>query len=349
MKPVLSIVIPVFNEAPNITLLRERLSAALNGTAFAYEVICVDDGSLDGSGELLNSLARADARWKVIHFSRNFGHQAAITAGIRQSVGDAVITMDADLQDPPEVIPELIAAWRAGNEIVYAKRRIRHGESVMKRSTAAAFYWLLSKMSRTQIPRCVGDFRLLDRKVVEALIGMKESHPFLRGMISWVGFRSKDIEFERDARYKGKTHYSLRKMAALALDGITSFSKTPLRIATYLGFLVAFFSFIAAAYTLISRFVYHTTIQGWASLMTALLFLGGIQLICLGILGEYVGRIHEEGKKRPLYIIQPNGPNSIPVLHERQRGETLVARGAQKNSPRADAEIPSATREGETA
>jgi dolichol-phosphate mannosyltransferase len=298
---MISVVIPIFNEAPIIPELHRRLTDVLQKCAL-YEIVFVNDGSSDGSLRELVNLCQGDQHCKIIDFSRNFGHQCAITAGLHNAVGDAVIIMDGDLQDPPELISELLAKWREGFEIVFAQRTARQGERIYKRLTAKVFYRLIKQFSDVPIPLDAGDFRLLDRKVVNELNRMGENARFLRGMISWLGFRQTAIAYNRDMRFSGKTKYSLKKMFRLAFDGMTSFSSFPLSIATYLGFLVASFSGLYAIVVLIKRMLGHT-VPGWTSLMLVILFLGSVQLVCVGILGQYISRIFNETKHRPLYVI----------------------------------------------
>lgn len=302
-KARVSIVTPVFNEVEVIELFYERVRrvmAALD--SMAYELIFVDDGSTDGSYEKLVALANSDADTKIIKFSRNFGHQIAITAGIDLAKGDAVVVIDADLQDPPEVIKAFIEKWQEGYDVVYGVRTKRDGESKMKLLTAAAFYRLLHRIIKLDIPVDVGDFRLMSRRVVDEFMKLREKDRFVRGLVSWVGFKQTGVQYLRDKRLAGQTKFPYRKMIKFALDGITSFSNFPLKLASWLGY---FTSFLALLY-LCSVFVQKAlgyTVQGWATIMVAVLFIGGIQLISIGIIGEYVGRIFNETKQRPLYVI----------------------------------------------
>jgi dolichol-phosphate mannosyltransferase len=302
-KTLISIVTPVFNEVEVVDLFYDRVRKAMDGIeATAYELIFVDDGSKDGSYEKLVALAKRDPNTKIIKFSRNFGHQIAITAGIDLANGDAVVAIDADLQDPPEVIKEFVAKWQEGYDVVYGVRDKREGESKMKLLTAAAFYRLLQRIIKLDIPVDVGDFRLMSRRVVDAFKELKEKDRFVRGLVSWVGFKQTGVHYFRDKRFAGETKFPYRKMLRFALDGITSFSDVPLKMASWLGY---FTSFLALLY-LCSVFVQKAlgdTVQGWATIMVGMLFLGGVQLISLGIIGEYVGRIFNEVKQRPLYVI----------------------------------------------
>jgi len=299
---LVSVVIPIYNEENIIQELFKRLNKTLKEFE-EFEVIFVNDGSKDNSLTLLKQIHSTDERFKIINFSRNFGHQISITAGIHHAAGDAVIVMDGDLQDPPELIPSLIEKWRDGNELVYAKRRVREGETKFKLLTAKWFYRILNAMSEVEIPLDTGDFRLMDRKVVNELNAMNENHRFIRGMVSWIGFRQTALSYDRDKRFDGETKYPLKKMLKFALDGITSFSSIPLYFSMYIGFGVAI---LAMAYILVVliKFFLGVTLPGYASLMVAILFLGGVQLITIGILGQYIGRIFTESKRRHLYIIE---------------------------------------------
>lgn len=301
---LISVVIPIFNEEAIISELHRRLTAVMAGMPEAYELVFVNDGSRDRSVELLKDLAARDDHSRLVNLSRNFGHQIAITAGMDHARGDAVVIIDADLQDPPEVIPELAAKWREGFDVVYAVREQRRGESLFKRATAAGFYRLISKITNVDIPVDTGDFRLMSRTAVEGLKRVREKNRFVRGLVAWLGFKQTGVKFVRHERFAGETKYPLKKMLKFAFDGITSFSFLPLQLATYMGFLVSGASFLGILYVVYLRVFAHATIVGWASLMAVLLFLGGVQLITIGIIGEYIGRIYEEVKGRPLYLTQ---------------------------------------------
>ncbi|MEZ4599304.1 MAG: glycosyltransferase family 2 protein [Syntrophotaleaceae bacterium] len=300
---VLSIVVPLYNEEDVIHEIYSRLKTMLCQFHLNHEVILVNDGSKDGTLSLAKELCRKDEDVKLISFSRNFGHQIAITAGMDRACGDAVVVIDGDLQDPPEIIPEMVEKWQDGYQVVYGVRTRREGETRFKLLTAAIFYRLLRKLTSIDIPADSGDFRLLDRKVVEELKKMREKARFIRGMVSWIGFRQCKVEYVRQVRHAGETKYPLKKMIRFASDGILSFSQLPLKISSAFGFLSALVSFVFLGYGLMTRFFYpERVVPGWASIFVAVLFLGGIQLIAIGILGEYLGRIYEEMKGRPIYI-----------------------------------------------
>jgi dolichol-phosphate mannosyltransferase len=296
-------VIPIWNEQAVIPVLYERVVQVLESTAEQWEVLFVNDGSTDRSLALLVALQANDPRVKVLNFSRNFGHQIAITAGCDYAEGDAVIVMDADLQDPPEVLLRMIDRWREGYDVAYAVRTKRAGETRFKLWSASLFYRLIRSIAEIDIPMDAGDFRLMDRKVVLAMRGLREKNRFMRGLSSWVGFKQVAVEYERAARYAGETKYPLRKMVRLAFNAITSFSHLPLQMATYTGFFFAGFSGLGIVLAVIMRLFGHQQLLGQATTLVSVLFLGGVQLIFLGILGEYLGRIYDEVKNRPLYIV----------------------------------------------
>lgn len=299
-KPKLSIVIPVYNEQGNIQELYNNLVSVLK---VPYEIIMVDDGSTDASLAKITELSRKDPKVKAISFSRNFGHMVALCAGLDNASGDAVITMDADLQHPPQLIPELLAKWQSGAEVVNTLRKETKGAGFLKNITAGLFYWLINKIAKINLPSSAADYRLLDRKVVDTLKNVRERSRFLRGLISWVGYKQEFISYQADPRFSGKTKYSFSRMFSFAIDGITSFSSFPLRLSTYLGLITAFFSFLYVLYAVYIRIFTNQAITGWASVLIAVLFIGGVQLIFLGIIGEYLGRVYEETKQRPLYIV----------------------------------------------
>lgn len=300
----LSVVVPFHNEESNIDHLFERLFFVLNRLNLTYEIICVDDGSKDNTLKCLIAHHQRNPAIKVVSLSRNFGKEVALTAGIDHSQGKAVIPIDADLQDPPELIEQLINKWREGYDIVYAKRHLRLDDSWLKRLTAQAFYYTIGKLSHVDIPANVGDFRLLDRRVVQALKQMPERTRFMKGVFAWVGFKQCSILYDRQPRYQGQTTWNYWKLWNFALDGIISFSNIPLKIWTYVGFSLAVFAFLYATFLIIFTLIVGIMVPGYMSLIVVVLFIGGVQLIGLGIIGEYLGRVHEEVKQRPLYLIQ---------------------------------------------
>jgi dolichol-phosphate mannosyltransferase len=302
-QPVFSVVAPVLNEEETITAFYQQVTAVMEGLGEPYELILVNDGSTDRSYEVMRCLHEQDPRVHVVDFSRNFGHQIAISAGLDQARGRAVIIIDSDLQDPPQVIPRLVERWRQGAEVVYAQRTKRAGETRFKLVTAALFYRLMRVLTAVDIPHDTGDFRLLDRRVVDALVAMREHHRFMRGLSAWVGFRQEAVPYDRQERFAGRTKYPLRKMIRFSIDAITSFSHVPLQLATTFGFLLAGLSLVGILVAIILRIVTHAII-GQASTLILVLFMGGIQLIFLGIIGEYLGRIYDEVRARPLYIIR---------------------------------------------
>jgi dolichol-phosphate mannosyltransferase len=302
MTPVFSIIAPIYNETGCLAELHNRVNDVMEQAGETWELILVDDGSTDGSTDMIRDLAKNDSHVKPVIFARNFGHQIAVTAGMDYARGDAVVIIDADLQDPPEVILDLIAKWREGYEVVYAQRAEREGETWFKLVTASLFYKLIYRITDVKIPLNTGDFRLLDRKVVNVMNSMRERHRFLRGMSAWVGFKSIGVSYNRAARYAGKTKYPFKKMLKLALTAITSFSYMPLQIAMWVGFIAAGISIMAIPVVIVLRLIGSQFFFGQATTLIAVLFLGGVQLICAGILGEYIGRIYDEVKGRPLYI-----------------------------------------------
>ncbi len=307
---MISVVVPFLNEEENLPVLYECLAKMFEGRNETAEFLFVDDGSTDGSVACLETVRAADPRIRLLQLSRNFGHQAAITAGLDQAAGDAVVIMDADLQDPPEVIPDLLAKWHEGFEVVYAVRRKRKGEGFLKKMLAACFYRLFRTLCSVRVPVDAGDFRLLDRKVVDALKTMRERHRYMRGMTSWVGFRQCAVEYDRAARRAGKTKYPVWKSLRLAWDGITSFSAKPLQWMMSMGLCIAVVSAVLAVRIIVLRLAGASDmVTGWASLMVLILFLGGVQLAGIGLLGQYISRIFDESKKRPLYVLRANPPD----------------------------------------
>jgi len=304
VKPTYTIIAPIYNEIENIQVLYQRVSEVMDSTGEPWEFVMVDDGSSDGSTKAILDLKDKDDKIVPVIFARNFGHQIAVTAGLDHSQGEAVVIIDADLQDPPEVILDLIAKWKEGYEVVYATRAKREGETWFKLFTAAAFYRTIQRITDVNLPMDTGDFRLLDRKVVHVMNNMREKHRFLRGMSVWVGFKQTGVEYDRAERYAGETKYPLKKMFRLASDAITGFSYFPLKLATYLGFIAAGLSILTLLIVIILRLTGSLPLLGQATTLIAVLFLGGVQLISLGMLGEYVGRLYDEARGRPLYIVR---------------------------------------------
>ncbi len=330
--PTLSVVVPLFNEEGNVAALVERIAAIVEQLPGrpSYEIVLVNDGSRDATLSRIRDQMRVRPNIVLVNLSRNFGHQLAATAGLDVARGDAVILMDGDLQDPPELIARFVESWREGHDVVYAVRRTRKGESAFKLLTARIFYRTIKRLTNVSIPVDTGDFRLMSRRVVEALKRSRERHRFLRGLVSWAGYEQIGIEYDREERFSGTTKYPLRKMLKFAIDGITSFSDVPLRFASYLGFTVSAAAFIYALVIIIFRAFHLGTpeyARGWASTMVVILFLGGVQLIGIGILGEYLGRIYDEVKGRPLYLIA-DVERSDPSMN--QSPELSKDQGSQK-------------------
>lgn len=302
---LISVVVPVYNEEAVIPELIRRLNdATSSGIDATFELIFVDDGSSDRSLALLSEFADTNSAIKVVALSRNFGHQSALLAGLNKASGDAVISLDADLQDPPELIPLLIEKWSNGSDIVYAKRRLRRGENRFKLVTASLFYRLLDRLSDTNLPRDVGDYRLISRHVLDELLALQERSLYLRGMVAWTGFRQSTVEYDRESRFAGTTKYPLKKMVGLATDALLSFSERPLRFVTRIGLSITAISFAFLIFVLVTAiFGGGEPVRGWLSVFAAVLTLGGVQIICIGIVGEYISRIYRDTKKRPLYIV----------------------------------------------
>jgi len=309
---LLSVVAPAYNEVELIGTFVQRTFAAL--ADYAFELVVVDDGSSDGTGEALDRLADSDRRLRVVHLSRNFGHQAALTAGLEHAAGNVVAMIDADLQDPPELIPKMVEQWEAGSDVVYAVRREREGETAFKLATASWFYKLFNKLTQVDLENNSGDFRLLDRRALDALLSMTERSRFLRGMTVWVGFTQTAVQYERGARSAGETKYTLRKMVRFSIDAITSFSHLPLQLSTYIGLLFALVAFVAIPVVIALR-AFGSYLPGFGTITIILLLMGGLILMALGVIGEYVGRIYDEVKHRPLYIVREerNRPEDLPL------------------------------------
>ena len=299
----LSVIIPSYNEERNVGIMHERLTKTLSEITDSYEMIFVNDCSKDQTLLRIKELAERDSHVKYLSFSRNFGHQIAVSAGLDFCTGEAVVIIDGDLQDPPELITQMYERYKEGYKVVYAKRKTREGETWFKKATAKIFYRLLASMTSIDIPVDVGDFRLIDRVIVEHLRNMPEKSKYIRGQIAWIGYKQTFVEYHRDARLYGTTNYPLKKMLRFALDGITAFSDKPLKIASGLGIFSAIVSLLALVYALISHFCFHATITGWTSLILSVLFIGGVQLITIGIIGEYIARINNDVRNRPLYIL----------------------------------------------
>ena len=300
----LSVVVPCYNEEQVIAACHDTLTRVLSAAIRDYQIVYVNDGSTDNTYELLREMQRSDARVKVVDLARNFGHQVALSAGLEHADGAAVALMDADLQDPPAVLVQMFHLWEQGYEVIFGVRKTRAGESWFKLTCAKTFYRILSFFSDTKIPLDTGDFRLMDRKAVDALLRLPERHRFLRGLSIWIGFRSYGLEYERQPRAAGVTKYPVHKLARLALDGILSFSIVPLRLVSFAGILTVGASIVSAAYALLSRLLVGTWVPGWSLLFIGMLFIGGIQMLGLGIVGEYIGRIYTEAKQRPLYLVR---------------------------------------------
>jgi glycosyltransferase involved in cell wall biosynthesis len=299
---LLSVVVPVYNEEQVLNEFHRRLASVLDKLPANSEIIYVNDGGLDNTLNIIEGLRDQDPRVALVDLSRNYGKDVALTAGLDHSKGEAVVVIDADLQDPPELILEMVAAWKDGYEMVYAKRIVRQGESFLKKATANIFYRLIQYFSRVKIPKDTGDFRLLSRRAVNALLQMRERNRFMKGMFAWIGYSQKAIYYRRDPRYAGKTKWSYWRLWNFALDGLTSFTIAPLKISTYLGLTIAFGAFVYSVYIIIKTLLFGEPVRGYPSLMVVILFLGGIQLIGIGIIGEYLGRMFDETKQRPLYL-----------------------------------------------
>jgi dolichol-phosphate mannosyltransferase len=304
MQPTISVILPVYNECETLLELKARLTPILEECAGgSFEVLFVDDGSRDGSDQIIDEFHDRDPRFKAIHFSRNFGHQAALQAGLDAAEGDTIALMDADLQDPPELLKQFIYYWRQGYDVVYAVRKKRK-ESIWKRTAYAVFYRTMKAVSEIDVPLDAGDFCLMDRRVVETLVSLRERNRFLRGLRSWVGFKQVGVEYERDARHAGEPKYTLRKLMGLALSGYIGFSAMPLRMATWLGLLAALAGFLVALWAVYTKLSGVYSPRGWASTMAVIMFVGGVQLLMLGVLGEYLSRIYDEVRQRPLYVVR---------------------------------------------
>jgi len=311
-QPTISVVVPAFNESAGLDIFHRRLLRAMSGVE-NWEVVYVNDGSTDATLAAMEALHRTGDRVALVSLSRNFGKEIAITAGLDHAAGDAVVVIDADLQDPPELIPDLVAQWRAGFDMVYAKRRGRAGESWLKRWTAKRFYRLMQRMGDLKLPEDTGDFRLMSRRVVDAVRQLREQHRFMKGLFAWVGYKTTFVSYDRDPRCAGVSKWSYWKLWNLALEGITSFTVMPLKCATYVGLGVALLSVIYAVQVIVKTLIIGNPVAGYPSLMTVVLFLGGVQLMFLGVIGEYLGRVFNETKQRPLYLVERYIPSDVKV------------------------------------
>ena len=311
----LTVVVPAYNEGDGLRAFHARLAAVFDTLDLQPSVLYVDDGSRDDTWSVIESLAAADARVGALRLSRNFGKELALTAGLDRADGDAVIVIDADLQDPPELIPDFIAKWREGHDAVFGTRIEREGETWVKKATASMFYRVIGRLSKTPVPRDTGDFRLLSRRAIEALRELRERHRFMKGLFGWVGFRQVALPYHREARHAGASKFNYWKLWNFAIEGITSFSSAPLRIAMYVGLLVALFAFVFGVWIVVKTLVWGDPVAGYPSLMVAVLFLGGVQLMALGVIGEYLGRLYEESKQRPLYLVDEFRPARTRDLH----------------------------------
>ena len=326
----LSIVVPIYNEEESLLEMHRRLSDVLGGLGVTYEMLLVNDGSDDRSAELIGDLVAQDPTVRGIHFSRNFGHQAALAAGLQHCAGRVVVVIDADLQDPPELIGEMLERWRDGYEVVYAQRVARRRESLAKRATAYAFYRILRRITPVEIPSDTGDFCLMDRRIVELLNAMPERNRYVRGLRAWVGFRQTSVTFERAPRFAGEAKYTFAKSVGLAINGILSLSKLPLRLATYFGLLVSAASFVLAIWFIVQRLTGQPLIRGWSSTVVIVLFLGGVQLLTIGIIGEYLSRIYDEVKGRPLYVVRSRDGFETRALRDPVPASTRSFRAAAR-------------------
>lgn len=323
-RPIVSVVAPAYNEEAVLPAFHARLVAVFDNLDCDLEIVYVNDGSRDDTIAVLHALRAQDPRVTLVDLSRNFGKEIAMTAGFDHASGDAVVVIDTDLQDPPELIPEMIRLWREGHDVIYAQRTAREGESWMKRATASAFYRLIQRMSRVRIPEDTGDFRLMSRRAVDALLQLREQHRFMKGLFAWVGFPSVALPYRRDPRFAGETKWNYWKLWNFALEGITSFTTIPLRLASYLGLAISLFAFVYAAWIVYKTLVFGEDVRGYPSLMVVVLLLGGIQLASLGIIGEYLGRMFNETKQRPLYFTQTVLPSRLATQRQQSRAAESV-------------------------
>jgi polyisoprenyl-phosphate glycosyltransferase len=322
MRQSLAVVVPAYNEEDGLDEFHQRLAAVLDGLPFDHRVIYVDDGSRDATWATIAALSERDPRVAGLKLSRNFGKELALTAGLDAVDADAAVVIDADLQDPPELIPELVARWQDGHDVVYATRLAREGETWLKRLTAAGFYRVMGRLSHTSIPRDTGDFRLLSRRALDALRRLRERHRFMKGLFAWVGYRQCSVPYQRDPRHAGTSKFNYWRLWNFALEGITSFSTAPLRVATYAGVLVASVAFLAGLWIVLKTLLWGDPVAGYPSLMVTVLFIGGVQLTALGVIGEYLGRLYDESKRRPLYLIEQQLGEAVAdaELHRERSG-----------------------------
>lgn len=332
-RQTLTVVVPAYNEAAVLAQFHARLAAVLDGLDVDAGVLYVDDGSRDATWQVIGELARADARVAALKLARNFGKEAALTAGLDQVDADAVLVIDADLQDPPELIPQFIALWREGYDVIYGQRLARDGETWLKRATAAGFYRVMQRLSSTQIPPDTGDFRLMSRRALDAMRGLRERQRFMKGLFAWVGFPQVALPYRRDPRHAGVTKFNYWKLWNFALEGITSFSTAPLRVATYVGLVTALIAFGFGLWIIAKTLLWGNPVAGYPSLMTVMLFLGGMQLMALGVIGEYLGRLYMESKARPLYLLDAYHPARGTVAQAATPWQTVVADHTQSSPP----------------
>ena len=332
-RQTLTVVVPAYNEAAVLAQFHARLAAVLDGLDVDAGVLYVDDGSRDATWQVIGELARADARVAALKLARNFGKEAALTAGLDQVDADAVLVIDADLQDPPELIPQFIARWREGYDVIYGQRLARDGETWLKRATAAGFYRVMQRLSSTQIPPDTGDFRLMSRRALDAMHGLRERQRFMKGLFAWVGFSQVALPYRRDPRHAGVTKFNYWKLWNFALEGITSFSTAPLRVATYVGLVTALIAFGFGLWIIAKTLLWGNPVAGYPSLMTVMLFLGGMQLMALGVIGEYLGRLYMESKARPLYLLDAYHPARGTVAQAATPWQTVVADHTQSSPP----------------
>ncbi len=332
-RQTLTVVVPAYNEAAVLAQFHARLAAVLDGLDVDAGVLYVDDGSRDATWQVIGELARADARVAALKLARNFGKEAALTAGLDQVDADAVLVIDADLQDPPELIPQFIARWREGYDVIYGQRLARDGETWLKRATAAGFYRVMQRLSSTQIPPDTGDFRLMSRRALDAMRGLRERQRFMKGLFAWVGFPQVALPYRRDPRHAGVTKFNYWKLWNFALEGITSFSTAPLRVATYVGLVTALIAFGFGLWIIAKTLLWGNPVAGYPSLMTVMLFLGGMQLMALGVIGEYLGRLYMESKARPLYLLDAYHPARGTVAQAATPWQTVVADHTQSSPP----------------